>query len=78
MQALGPCTVVKSSTLGGAKPKQNNGGTTLQKTKDNGKMVGIHTKDTDQQLYQLGHLNLDKNIFGAIIVRDGGIVISNA
>ena len=33
-------TVVKSSTLGGAKPKQNNGGTTLQKTKDNGKNGG--------------------------------------
>ena len=30
-------TMVKSSTLGGAKPKQNNGGTTLQKAKDNGK-----------------------------------------
>ena len=30
-------TVVKSSTLGGAKPKQNNGGTTPQKMKDNGK-----------------------------------------
>ena len=33
-------TVVKSSTLWGAKPKQNNGGTTLQKTKDNGKNGG--------------------------------------
>ena len=33
-------TVVKSSTLGGAKLKQNNGGTTLQKTKDNGKNGG--------------------------------------
>ena len=29
-------TVVKSSTLGGAKPKQSNGGTTPQKMKDNG------------------------------------------
>ena len=29
-------TVVKSSTLGGAKPKQNNGGTTPQMMKDNG------------------------------------------
>ena len=33
-------TVVKSSTLGGAKPKQNNGGTTLQKTKNNRKNGG--------------------------------------
>ena len=32
--------VVKSSTLGGAKPKQNNSGTTFQKTKDNGKNGG--------------------------------------
>ena len=32
--------VVKSSTLGGAKPKQNNGGTTPQKIKDNGKNGG--------------------------------------
>ena len=30
-------TVVKSCTLGGAKPKQNNSGTTPQKMKDNGK-----------------------------------------
>ena len=35
-------TVVKSSTLGGAKPKQNNGGIALQKTM--GRMVGIHTR----------------------------------
>ena len=27
-------TVVKSSTMNGARPKQNNGGTTLQKMKD--------------------------------------------
>ena len=27
-------TVVKSSTMNGARPKQNNGGTTPQKTKD--------------------------------------------
>ena len=33
-------TVVKSSTLGGAKLKQNNGGTTLQKTKDSRKNGG--------------------------------------
>ena len=33
-------TVVKSSTLGGAKLKQNNSGTALQKTKDNGKNGG--------------------------------------
>ena len=33
-------TVVKSSTLGGAKLKQNNGGTTPQKIKDNGKSGG--------------------------------------
>ena len=33
-------TVVKSSTLGGAKPKQNNGRTTPQKMKDNGKNDG--------------------------------------
>ena len=33
-------TVVKSSTLGGAKPKQSNGGTTTQKMKDNGKSNG--------------------------------------
>ena len=33
-------TVVKSSTLGGAKPKQNNDGTTPQKMKDNGKNNG--------------------------------------
>ena len=39
-------TVVKSSTLDGARPKQSNGGTTPQKMKDNGTM-GIHTKDED-------------------------------
>ena len=33
-------TVVKSSTLGGAKPKQSNSGTTPQKMKDNGKNNG--------------------------------------
>ena len=33
-------TVVKSSTQGGAKPKQNNGGTTPQKMKDYGKNNG--------------------------------------
>ena len=33
-------TVMKSSTLGGAKPKQSNGGTTPQKMKDNGKSNG--------------------------------------
>ena len=33
-------TVVKSSTLGGANPKQSNGGTTPQKMKDNGKNNG--------------------------------------
>ena len=33
-------TVVKSSTLGGAKLKQNNSGTTPQKMKDNGKNNG--------------------------------------
>ena len=33
-------TVVKSSTLGGAKPKQNNGRTTPQMMKDNGKNNG--------------------------------------
>ena len=33
-------TVVKSSTLGGAKPKQNNGGMTPQKMKDNEKSNG--------------------------------------
>ena len=33
-------TVVKSSTLGGAKLKQNNGGTTPHKIKDNGKNGG--------------------------------------
>ena len=33
-------TVVKSSTLGGAKPKQNSSGTTPQKVKDNGKDNG--------------------------------------
>ena len=33
-------TVVKSSILVGAKPKQSNGGTTPQKMKDNGKSNG--------------------------------------
>ena len=33
-------TVVKSSTLGRVKPKQNNGGTTPQKIKDNRKNGG--------------------------------------
>ena len=40
--------------------------------------MGIHTKDEDRQLHQVGHLNLDRNFFSVIIVRDGGIVISNA
>ena len=43
-----------------------------------GRMVGIHTKDEDWQLHQLGHLNLDKNFFSAIAEGDGGIVVSNA
>ena len=42
-----------------------------------GGMVGIHTKDEDWQLHMLGHLNLGRNFFSAIIVGDGGIVISN-
>ena len=42
------------------------------------RMVGIHTKDEDWQLHLLGCLNLDRNFFSAIIVGDGGIVISNA
>ena len=33
-------TVVKSSTMSGAKPKQSNSGTILQKMKDNGKNGG--------------------------------------
>ena len=37
-------TVVKSSTLGGAQPKQNNNGTTPQKMKDNGKSNGSSYK----------------------------------
>ena len=41
-------TVVKSSTLGGAWLKQNNNGTTPQKMKDNGKTMGVRTKDEDQ------------------------------
>ena len=36
--------VVKSSTLGGARPKQNNNGTTPQKMKDNGKNNGSSYK----------------------------------
>ena len=36
--------VVKSSTLGGARPKQNNNGTTPQKMKDNGKSNGSSYK----------------------------------
>ena len=71
-------TVVKSSTLGGARPKQSDGGTTPQKMKDNGKTMGIHTKDEDQQLHQLGHLSLDRNLASVIVVGDGGIAISNA
>ena len=42
-----------------------------------GRMVGIHTKDEDWQLHLLGHLNLDRNFFSAIIAGDWGIVISN-
>ena len=71
-------TEVKSSTQGGAKTKQNNGGTTPQKMKDNGKITGIHTKDEDWQLHQLGHSSLDRNFSNVTIVGDGGIVISNA
>ena len=37
-------TVVKSPTLGGAKLKQGNGGTTPQKMKDNGKSNGYGYK----------------------------------
>ena len=37
-------TVVKSSTLGGARPKQNNNGTTPQNMKDNGKNNGSSYK----------------------------------
>ena len=36
-----------------------------------GKMVGARTRDGDQQLCQLGHLNLVKNLFNVIIVGVG-------
>ena len=40
--------------------------------------MGVHTKDEDQQPHQLGHLNLDKNLFSVIVVEDGDIAISSA
>ena len=40
--------------------------------------MGICTKDEDQQLQQLDHSNLDKNLSSIIIVGDGDIAISNA
>ena len=43
-----------------------------------GRIMGIHTKDEDQQLHQLGHLSLDRNFSSVTFVGDGGIVISNA
>ena len=42
------------------------------------KAIEICTKDRDQQLHQLGHLNLDKNLSSVIVVGDEDIAISNA
>ena len=40
--------------------------------------MGVHTKDEDQRLHQLGHLNLNKSLSSVIIVGDGDIAISSA
>ena len=40
--------------------------------------MGMDTRDEDWQLHQLGHLSMDRNLFSAIIVGDGVIVISSA
>ena len=55
--------VVKSSTLGGAKPKQNNGGTTLQKTKDNGKNGGNTYKGQGLATTSTGPFKPGQNLF---------------
>ena len=39
--------------------------------------MGIYTKDEDQQLHQLGHSSLDRNLSSVTIVGDGIIAISN-
>ena len=70
-------TVVKSSTLGGAKPKQNNGGTTLQKTKDSGRNGGNTYKGQGPATTSAGPFKPGQNFFSAIIAGDGDIVISN-
>ena len=40
--------------------------------------MGVHTKNKDQQLHQLGHLNLDKSLSSVIVAGDGDISISSA
>ena len=71
-------TVVKSSTFGGAKPKQNNGGTTLQKTKDNGKNGGNTYKERGLATTSAGPFKPGQKLFQCYHCGDGGIVISNA
>ena len=56
-------TVVKSSTLGGAKPKQNNGGTTLQKTKDGGKNGGNIYKGQEPTTTSAGPFKPGQKLF---------------
>ena len=40
--------------------------------------MGMVIRDEDRQLHRLDHLSLDRNIFSAIIVGGGVIVISSA
>ena len=68
-------TVVKSSTLGGAQLKQNGNGPTLQKERE--KLMVVCSRDGDQQLHQLGHSSLDRNLFSVINVGAGDTVIGN-
>ena len=71
-------TVVKFSTLGGAKLKQNNGGATLQKTKDNVKNGGNAYKGQGLATTSAGLFKPGQNFFSAIVAGGGDIVISNA
>ena len=70
-------TVVKSSTFGGARPKQSGNGATPQKGKDNGKVNGNPYKGWGPVKPLLDHSSQDRNTSIVTIVGGGDIVINN-
>ena len=70
-------TVVKSSTFGGARPKQPGNGTTPQKGKDNGKVSGSPYKGQGPVTTLAGPFKIGQKHFQCYHCGDGDIVISN-